>query len=499
MEHPEAAWALLEMMARPPRSRGTEIIRRRREWPGCSSCALLVSQSRLFGMRVPETRYTRSGDVSIAYQVLGEGPFDVVIAPGSVSHVELIWEAAGTAALLRGVAERARVLVFDKRGTGLSDRVAGVPTLEERSDDIRAVMDAAGSDRAALFAISEGVPLSVVLAATYPERVSALVLYGGMARTLWAPDYLFGATERALRRAIEEEEVEAFTTPGGLETFVRSGMPSADEDEVQAIARMIRYGASPGSIEALERMNTAIDVRRVLPVIRAPTLVLHQRADPWVRVEQGRYLARHIPGSAYVELDGGEHIPSAATAPQLLAHVLPFLQEAVTREAPGPDKVLATVLFSDIVGSTARAAELGDMQWRQLLAEHHARVRQQLARFRGAEMDTTGDGFFARFDGPARAIRCAVAIRDAVRELGLQVRLGLHTGECELLDTKLAGIAVSIGARVSALANPGEVLVSQTVKDLVVGSGITFEDRGPAQLKGVPGEWRLYSVTPPNV
>jgi class 3 adenylate cyclase len=449
-------------------------------------------------MGVPETRYARSGDVWIAYQIVGEGRFDVVIAPGSVSHVELGWEVAGLAALLRGVADHARVLIFDKRGTGLSDRVAGVATLEERSDDIRAVMDAAGSDRAALFGASEGAPMSVVFAATYPERVSALVLYGGMARTLWAPDYLFGHTERAARKNIEEG-LGAFVTPGGLEALVRSGLPSADEQEVRAWARMFRHGASPGSFEALDRMNMAIDVRDVLPVISAPTLVVRQRADPWVSVEHGRYLARHIPGAAYVELDGDEHLPSAAAVSQLLAHVLPFLQEAVTREAPEPDKVLATVLFSDIVGSTARAAKLGDVEWRKLLTEHHARVRRQLARFRGVELDTAGDGFFARFDGPARGIRCALAIREALRELGLEVRLGLHAGECELLDGKVAGLAVSIGARVSALAAAGEVLVSQTVKDLVAGSGITFEDRGLVELKGVPGQWRLYSVASPSV
>jgi len=260
---------------------------------------------------------------------------------------------------------------------------------------------------------------------------------------------------------------------------------------------MLRYGASPGSFEALYRMNMAIDVRDVLPLVSAPTMVVHQRADPWVRIEHGRYLAQHIPGAAYVELDGNEHLISAARVPELLAHVMPFLEEAVTREAPEPDKVLATVLFSDIVGSTARAAQLGDAGWRELLAAHHGRVRVQLARFRGVELDTAGDGFFARFDGPARAIRCALAIRDAVREIGIDVRLGLHAGECEVLDGKVAGIAVAIGARVSALAAAGEVLVSQTVKDLVAGSGIGFDDRGLAELKGVPGEWRLYSVASP--
>jgi class 3 adenylate cyclase/pimeloyl-ACP methyl ester carboxylesterase len=445
-------------------------------------------------MVMPETRYARSGDVMIAYQVVGEGPFDVVLTPGTVSHVELYWDIAGMAALLRGLAEHARLIFFDKRGTGLSDRVAGAPTLEERSDDIRAVMDAAGSDRAALFGVSEGVPMSVVFAASHPERVSALVLYGGDCRVLWAPDYPFGESEREYRKVLEAE-FDAFVTPGGLEELARSGFPSAGEDEVRAWARVFRYGASPSSLEALERMNAAIDVREVLPVVRAPTLVVHQRGDPWVRVEHGRYLAEHIPGAAYVELNGNEHLATADFVPRLLSPVIPFLQEAVSQEAPEPDKVLATILFSDIVGSTIRAAELGDTRWRQLLGEHHACVRRQLARFRGVELDTAGDGFFARFDGPARAIRCALAIRDAVREIGLEVRLGLHTGECEVLDAKVAGIAVAIGARVSARAAAGEVLVSQTVKDLVAGSGIAFEDRGLAELKGVPGQWRLYAVT----
>jgi class 3 adenylate cyclase len=396
------------------------------------------------------------------------------------------------AALLGGLAEHARVIVFDKRGTGLSDRDVGVPTLEERSDDIRAVMEAAGSQRAALFGVSEGASMSVVFAASHPERVSALVLYGGLARALWAPDYPFGVPERTYRRELEED-ADLFMTRGALEALARSGFPSADEDEVRAWARAFRYGASPAAVEALDRMNTSIDVREVLPVVSAPTLVLHQR-DPWVRIEHGRYLAEHIPGAVFVELDGDEHIPTAASARQILAHMIPFLQDAAIREAPEPDKVLATILFSDIVGSTARAAELGDTRWRQLLAERHARVRRQLARYRGVELDTAGDGFFARFDGPARGIRCAVAIREALYDLGLEVRLGLHTGECEALDGKVAGLAVSIGARVSALAAAGEVLVSQTVKDLVAGSGIAFDDRGVQQLKGVPGEWRLYSV-----
>jgi class 3 adenylate cyclase len=444
-------------------------------------------------MTVPETRYARSGDVVIAYQVVGEGPFDVVFVPGTVSHVEAYWEAAGMTALLRGMASHARVLFFDKRGTGLSDRVAQVPMLEERSDDIRAVMDAAGARRAAIFGASEGVPMSVVFAASHPERVSALVLYGGMARTMWAPDYLFGATEREWRRGAGEI-IDDFLTPGGIEAWVRTGFPSAPEEEVRAWARIFRYGGSPGTFDALDQMNMGIDVRHVLGLLSVPTLVLHQHADPWVPVEHGRHLAAHIPGATYVELEGKDHIPTGAYAAQLLAQMIPFLRDAAGREGPEPDKVLATVLFSDIVGSTAVAAELGDARWRELLAEHHVRVRRQLARFRGVEIDTAGDGFFARFDGPARGIGCALAIREAVHELGLEVRIGLHAGECEMLDGKVAGIAVSIGARVSALATPGQVLVSQTVKDLVTGSRIAFEDHGAHELKGVPGRWRLYSV-----
>ena len=447
-------------------------------------------------MDMPQTRYASSGDVCIAYQVVGQGPVDVVFAPPSVTHVELQWGLTGMAALLRGIAEHARLLVFDKRGTGMSDRVMGAPTLEERSDDIRAAMDAAGSERAVVFGASESAPMSVAFAASHPERVSALVLYGGMARVLWAPDYLFGITEREARKGLEEE-LEAFMTPGGLEALLRSGLPSAAEEEIQSLARAQRYGASPASWEALERMNRAIDVRAVLPLISAPTLVLHQHDDPWVPAEHGRYLAQHIPVAAYVELDGDEHIPTTATYPRLLAHIVPFLQDAASRKAPEPDKVLATILFSDIVGSTAKSAELGDARWRELLAAHHGRVRAQLARFRGVEINTTGDGFFARFDGPARAIRCALAIHQAVRDVGLRVRIGLHAGECEVLDGQVAGIAVAIGARVSARAGAGEVLVSQTVKDLVAGSGISFEDRGLAELKGVPGQWRLYAVASP--
>ena len=285
-------------------------------------------------MGSPETRYARSGDVMIAYQVVGSGPFDLVLTPGTVSHVELYWEIPGVAALLRGFAEHARLIFFDKRGTGLSDRVGGAPTLEERSDDIRAVMDAAGSQRAALIGASEGVPMSVVFAASYPERVSALVLYGGKARELWAPDYLIGSTEREERQNIQEG-LETFVTTGGTEEMVRSGMPSADEDDVRGWARTLRYGASPASLEALDRMNRAIDVREVLPVLSTPTLVVHQRADPWVPIEHGRYLAEHIAGAVLAEMDGDGHLPTAESAPRLVAHVMPWSARTPRRSRTG--------------------------------------------------------------------------------------------------------------------------------------------------------------------
>jgi class 3 adenylate cyclase/dienelactone hydrolase len=442
----------------------------------------------------PDTHYARSGDVSIAYQVLGDGPFDVVYVPPAISNVELGWEVPSTRAFLERLASFSRLIHFDKRGTGMSDRVVGAPTLETRMDDVRAVLDAVGSHRAALVGWSEGVAMSALFAATYPERAWALVLYGGKARQLRAPDYPWGPTEAEALRAIAEDRA---SEPSALvEELARSGMPTASAAEVAALTRMIRQSASPGAFEALDRMNIQIDIRHVLPAIRVPTLVLHNTRDGWVEVERGRDVARRIPGAAFVEFPIDGHITTAADLPPVVDEIERFLRDVwekvgVVQE---PDRVLATVMFTDIVGSTAKAAEVGDARWRDLLERHHLLIRRQLARARGKEVDTAGDGFFAAFDGPARAIRCAREIAESVNELGLEVRVGLHTGECELIDGKVAGIAVHTGARVAAKADPGEVLVSSTVKDLVAGSGLMFEDRGAHELSGIPGEWHLYSV-----
>lgn len=443
----------------------------------------------------PETHYARSGDVSIAYQVLGDGPFDIVFVPPSVSNVELGWEVPNVRTFLERLGSFSRLIYFDKRGTGMSDPVTGAPTLETRMDDVRAVMDAVGSERAALIGWSEGVAMSAVFAATYPERTWAIVLYGGHARHLRAPDYPWGRTEAEAMREIAESR--AASNPSALiEEIARSGMPTASAAEVSALAQMIRRSASPGALEALGRMNIQIDIRNVLPAIRVPTLVLHNTHDGWIEVERGRDLARRIPGAAFVEFPIDGHVTSAADLPPVVVEIERFLGDVweTSRVVQEPDRILATVMFTDIVGSTAKAAEMGDARWRELLERHNLLIRRQLARARGKEVDTAGDGFFAAFDGPARAIRCARAITESVIDLGLEVRVGLHTGECELIDGKVAGIAVHTGARVAAKADPGQVLVSSTVKDLVAGSGLEFEDRGAHELAGIPGQWRLYSV-----
>ena len=448
-------------------------------------------------MRVePETRYARSGDVNIAYQVIGEGPIDLVFAPGFVSNVELGRTVPGRGEFLRALAAFARVIQFDKRGTGMSDRVRDLPTLETRMDDVRAVMDATRSERAALFGVATGGTMSLLFAATYPDRTSALVLYGTFARTLWAPDYEWGLTEQEYVRRIEELESSWGLREYGREIAVRYS-PSIGEEQREAWASYLRQSASPGAIAAFERMNMEIDVRQVLPAIHTPTLVLHRTGDRVVDVGAGRFMAEQIPGARFVELPGEDHSPFTGGFEPLVEATERFLAEVQSEhpwEEAGPGRVLATVLFTDIVDSTAKAAELGDARWRELLGEHHSLIRRQLTRFRGTELDTAGDGFFASFDGPARAIHCASAITDGVRELGLEVRAGLHTGECEKLDGKVGGIAVHIGARVARAAGPGEVLVSSTVKDLVAGSGIGFNERGTVELKGVPGEWQLFAV-----
>jgi class 3 adenylate cyclase len=445
-----------------------------------------------------QTRYARSGDVSIAYQVVGNGPFDVVYVPPAVSHVELVWEIPGLAAYLRRIGSFSRLIVFDKRGTGMSDRVSGAPSLETRMDDVRAVMDAVGSERAALIGVSEGGPMSVLFAATHPARVWALVVEGAFARIRWAPDYPFGIQDEEYEREAAEEE-RGWGTADQSAEHAEFLAANATEEDRRALATMIRQGASPGAAAALNRMNQEIDVRSALSAVHVPTLVLNRAEESPFIVSGSRYLAEHIVGAKHVTIPGSDHALFASHADRSLGEIESFLHDAwEARDATEEfDRVLATVLFTDIVGSTERAIELGDARWRELLETHHALVRRQLVRFRGREIDTAGDGFFASFDGPARAIRCACSIADGVRELGLDVRAGLHAGECELVDGKVGGIAVHIGARVAASAQPGEVVVSSTVKDLVAGSGIPFEERGAVELKGIPGEWRLFTVAQP--
>lgn len=438
-----------------------------------------------------KTQYARSGDVHIAYQVVGEGPFDLVYVPGWVSHVELAWEEPTTAHFLERLASFSRLIVFDKRGTGLSDRVSEdkLPTLEVRMDDLRAVMDAVHSEKAALFGDSEGGNLCVLFAATYPERTRALVLYGTFAKRVWSPEYPWAPTPEARQAEIESVERE-----WGNLMDVAHYVPSKAGDEAFArrMATYMRRSASPGAAVALLKMNTQIDTRNVLPTIRVPTLVLHRTGDQDTNVEEGRYVASRIPGARFVELPGVDHFPEVGDPESILAEVQEFLTGV--RPVAEPDRMLATVSFTDIVGSTEHATRLGDQAWTELLEEHYRIIRGELSKFRGREIDTAGDGFFATFDGPARAIRCACSIRDRVRPLGIEVRAGLHTGEVEKTGSKVGGIAVHIGARVAALAGRSEVLVSSTVKDLVSGSGIRFEDRGMRALKGVSDEWHLYAV-----
>ena len=440
----------------------------------------------------PQTRFTRSGSVHIAYQVVGEGPLDLVYVPGWVSHVELAWEEPALARFLERLASFSRLILFDKRGTGLSDRVpdAQLPTHEERMDDLRAVMDAAGSERAAIFGFSEGGSLATLFAATYPQRTTALLTFGIFAKRIWAPDYPWAPTPEQ-----RERDYEVVARDWGGEMDLASLIPSKIDDPafVRRLATYLRRAASPGAAVALLRMNTQTDIRAVLPAIRVPTLVLHRVGDLDSNIEEGRFIAKRIPGARLVELPGKDHLPWVGDQDSILDEVQEFLTGV--RPVADVDRVLATVLFTDIVGSTETAARLGDRAWRALLDSHQAMVRKELSRFRGHEVNTAGDGFLATFDGPARAIRCALAIRDGARDLGLRTRNGVHTGEIEQSADDARGIAVHIGARVAATAQPDETLVSSTVKDIVVGSGIVFSDRGVHALKGVPGEWRLYAAT----
>jgi class 3 adenylate cyclase len=449
----------------------------------------------------PQTRYARSGDVYIGYQVFGDGPFDLVVVPGAMSNIEYGWELDSWQAYYGGFASFARVLLFDKRGTGISDPVTGAASLEERMDDVRAVMDAVGSERAALMGGADGAAMVALFAATYPERAAALVLNNPMVRGAWAPDYPWGVRD-------DDEEEFFLSTPDEVEEEIALNMPSrrGDKEFAEWLGSYMRLSASPSTAQSHRRMNLRIDVREVLGAIRTPTLVTHYALPGGRRIrspvlpndpDASHYVAHRIPGARLIELSPGDLPPWTGDAGDAVTVIGDFLLgawDAGAWEPPEPDRVLATLLFTDIVDSTARAAELGDAHWRALVEQHHATIRRQLVRFRGREVDTAGDGFFASFDGPARAVRCACSIAQDVDELGLQVRAGLHSGECELIDGKIGGIAVALGARVAATAEPGEVRVSRTVRDLVAGSGLEFDDRGRHELRGAPGDWELFAV-----
>jgi class 3 adenylate cyclase len=435
------------------------------------------------------TTYADSGDLKIAYRTFGEGEIDLVVVPGFVSHVELIGEHPLPARFMRRLAGFARVIIYDKRGQGLSDRPADPPTLEDSMDDLRAVLDAAESEKAVVVGVSEGGPMSMLFAATFPERVSSLILYGTYAKMVEGPDYPSGVPNSALDRWGDLMRQD-WGGPVGVHLWA----PSMDDDPEFAEwwGRLLRQGTSPAGAIALVDLYRELDVRGVLSSISAPTLILHRSEDKIVRVEQARYLAENIREARYVELPGVDHLIWVGDQDAILAESEQFLLGS--HRGPEPERALATVLFTDIVGSTEKAAELGDRRWRDLIERHDAIVRRQIQVHRGHEIKTMGDGFLATFDGPARAIRCATAVRDELAAIGIEIRVGIHTGEVELIGDDVGGMAVNIGARIGALAGGGELLVSSTVRELVVGSGLEFDDRGPHTLKGAPGEWRLFAV-----
>jgi len=439
---------------------------------------------------VPDTAYAKSGDVHIAYQVVGEGPVDLLYATGIWSNVEIMWEHPPWARFLERLASFARLVLFDMRGVGLSDRGPEPPYLELQRDDIGAVMDALGIDSGIVFGGARAASMALLFAATYPERTDALILYAPVAKTVSSPDFPHGVRTPDEQNAFMERFVREVGT--GQNLALQAPTVADDAEFRRWWARFERLVASPGAYNELATILTSVDVRDVLPAIHVPTLVLQRTEDAIVRAAAARYVAESIGGAQYVELPGKDHVPFVGDADALVDEV----QEFVTGSRPAPevDRLLATVVFTDIVDSTRTQAELGDRAWKQLIERHNETVRKLLLRFGGLEQDTAGDGFFVRFDGPARAIRCAQEIAAAVRTLGIQTRAGIHTGECELADGKCSGLSVSIAARILSKAGPSEVLLSQTVKDLVVGSGITFEERGEHQLKGVPGTWKLYAL-----
>jgi class 3 adenylate cyclase len=446
-------------------------------------------------LQQPKTEYARNGSVSIAYQVIGEGPQDLVFVPGFISHLDLLWTFPEATTFLRRLAGFARLITFDKRGTGLSDPVAELSTLEDRMEDLHAVLDAAGSEQAALLGISEGGPMSILFSATYPERVSSLMLYGTFP-SLNPNSY---PADLGVRPETGIDQLTAIIDEHwGDGHSLGFFAPTLAENPamLRSFGLFERAAASPGMVSALLRSYKDIDVSDILPALRVPTRVINRVGDPVVPVELARWTSEQIPGAVLVELEGDDHIPWLGDADALVDEI----EESMTgsRHAAQPDRALATVLFTDIVGSTERAGELGDRRWRELLERHHDLVRAQLGAHDGREVKTMGDGFLATFDGPAKAIRCATAIAGRSSADGVEIRAGVHTGECELIGDDVGGMAVHIGARVMAKAGPGEVLVSGTVKDLVVGSGIEFDDLGNHELKGVPGEWRLLAVADPR-
>jgi class 3 adenylate cyclase len=438
---------------------------------------------------VPDTRYARSGDAAIAYQVVGEGPRDIVYLPTWISHVEYMWEEPSVRRFFEALTSFARLIVFDRRGSGLSDPLLGTPSLEEQMDDVRAVMNAAGSERAAIFAQADAAMMAALFAASFPERTSALTLYSPQAHGTKTDDVPWALTPEG-RETVIDQAVEHW----GDGTWTARFAPShaGDERLRQWFARLERLSASPGNVRRLIEGVADVDVRHVYPTIRVPTLILYRPESSLIEPRHARYLAERIPGAKLVALPGEDTLITLGDLDATIGEIEEFLTGARQRRAR--DRVLATVLFTDIVDSTSRAAELGDRRWRQLLESHDVMVRRELARYEGREVKSVGDGFLATFAGPARAIRCASAVTHAAPALGLQVRAGLHTGEVEVIGEDVGGLAVHIGARVAAQAQPGEVLVSGTVKDLVVGSGLEFADRGTRALRGVPGEWRLYAV-----
>jgi pimeloyl-ACP methyl ester carboxylesterase len=440
----------------------------------------------------PRTRYAKNKEgQSVAYQAFGDGPPDIVFIPDWVTNLEIMWEEPTLARFLDRMASFGRLICFDKRGTGVSDPVplGAVPTWEEWMDDVGTVLDAVGSERAAVFGHGDGGQMALLFAATYPNRTSALVLADAYARRRRAPDYPCGVPLQ-----VAEQLIEFVLTDWGKGEATVHGAPSLARNPsfVEWRGRYERLSMSPGQFKSIYPLTYELDFRPVLETIRVPALVLHRAGNPYVVLENGRYLADHIEGAKFVEVPGEDHFFHAGDIEALLGPVREFLTG--TREIPVEDRVLATVLFTDIVGATEHAARLGDRIWADLLERHHATVRQQLERFRGREIDTAGDGFFATFDGPARGVRCGLAIRDAVKSLGIEIRAGLHTGECELIGEKVGGIAVHIGARVMSTAEAGDVWVSRTIKDLVAGSGLEFTGRGTHKLKGVAGEWELFAA-----